>query len=74
MIEKTRAQRVASMGAVLLTAVMSILFILYGVGMIGLIKAFNDKNEKDCTFYSAVSVVNMAFFIATIYLILQIIK
>lgn len=69
--EKSYLKRVANVGKVLLHSVISIIFILYGIGFYGLTKSFKQQNEKDCNFYTGVTLFNMACLIATIWIIIK---
>lgn len=53
----------------ILTTILAFILLLYFYGLVGLIKSFKNKNDKDCNYYTGVTVVNMIIWVATIYII-----
>ena len=52
-----------------LTTILAFILLLYFYGLVGLIKSFKNENDKDCNYYTGVTVVNMLIWVATIYII-----
>ena len=53
----------------ILTTILAFILLLYFYGLVGLIKSFKNENDKDCNYYTGVTVVNMLIWVATIYII-----
>lgn len=53
----------------ILTTILAFILLLYFYGLVGLIKSFKNKNDKDCNYYTGVTIVNMTIWVATIYII-----
>lgn len=53
----------------ILTTILAFILLLYFYGLVGLIKSFKNKNDKDCNYYTGVTIVNMIIWVATIYII-----
>ena len=52
-----------------LTTILAFILLLYFYGLVGLIKSFKNKNDKECNYYTGVTVVNMLIWVAIIYII-----
>lgn len=52
-----------------LTTILAFILLLYFYGLVGLIRSFKSKNDKDCNYYTGVTIVNMLIWVTTIYLI-----
>ena len=52
-----------------LTTILAFILLLYFYGLVGLIRSFKNKNDKDCNYYTGVTIVNMLIWVATLYLI-----
>ena len=52
-----------------LTTILAFILLLYFYGLVGLIRSFKDKNDKDCNYYTGVTIANMLVWVTTIYLI-----
>lgn len=51
------------------TTILAFILLLYFYGLVGLISSFKNKNDKDCNYYTGVTIVNMLIWVATIYII-----
>lgn len=69
--KQTNWQRLGSILNILFSAIFSIIFVLFGIGIYGLTKSFKERNEKDCNFYTVVTILNMILFCGLIYLIIR---
>lgn len=70
---KRNLKLVARMGRMLLDSLISILFILYFIGIYGVIRAIKEKNEVDCNFYTFITVMNTILISLTVYLLINLI-
>ena len=52
-----------------LTTILAFILLLYFYGLVGLIRSFKNKNDKDCNYYTGVTTINMLIWVATIYII-----
>ena len=53
----------------IITTILAFILLLYFYGLVGLIRSFKNKNDKDCNYYTGVTIVNMIIWVATIYII-----
>lgn len=67
----TNWERIQSMAGILISSIFSIIFVLFGIGVYGLTRAFQNRDEKDCNFYTVVTILNMILFCGLIYLIIK---
>ena len=66
---KKAFKAIANFIGFVLTTILAFILLLYFYGLVGLIRSFKAKNDKDCNYYTGVTIANMLVWVATIYLI-----